>query len=179
MFGATLDRIVRKIPLRRWYWNKDFYARISQPHEHLGRELSRCKPMASTEKKGERKKANMPEANSLGFDLRDNWGLDFIGPCRVGERISIWHRVMVHWEALGRWQVGEWYDLICCWDIILAAVQRVNFREQGKSVDSWGASPGLHWRQDPGMEEGGGDNWWRYLGQKEHPGRPALPGQLL
>lgn len=58
--------------------------------------------MASTEKKGERKKANMPEANSLGFDLRDNWGLDFIGPCRVGERISIWHRVMVHWEALGR-----------------------------------------------------------------------------
>lgn len=26
---------------------------------------------------------------------------------------------------------------------------------------------------------GGDGNWWRFLGQKEYPGRTALPGQCL
>jgi len=66
------------------------------------------------QKEKEREQANMTEANSLRFDLRDSWGLEFSCPCRAGERISVWDSVVVLWEAFGRRQVGEWYDLICC-----------------------------------------------------------------
>lgn len=68
----------------------------------------------------------MTEANSLRFDLRGSWELNFIGPWRAGKRISIWDLIVVLWEAFGRRQVGEWYDLICYRYIILAAMQRVN-----------------------------------------------------
>lgn len=42
------------------------------------------------QKEKEREQISVAEANSLKFDLRDSWGLEFSGPCRAGERISIW-----------------------------------------------------------------------------------------